>query len=100
MACSERIGLLGPYSWELYTRMSETEFQNLLRSCREALNSYFREATKTCEMLGAGKSEPLLGQEKTALMAQRTRENEAHLEYQRVRERVLDAVTLGYKDVS
>jgi predicted anti-sigma-YlaC factor YlaD len=80
--------------------MNETEFQNLLQSCSEAREAYFPEAAKTCEMLGTCTREPLAAQQKAELMAQRTRENEAHLEYRRVRERVLDAVTLGYKDIS
>jgi predicted anti-sigma-YlaC factor YlaD len=80
--------------------MSETEFQNLLQSCSEAREDYFHEAAKTCEMLGTCTSEPLSAQQKAELMAQRTRENAAHLEYRRVRERVLDAATLGYKDIS
>jgi len=69
--------------------MNESERESLMklhRACTEALSRYLKEGEEMCRILSAIKNHPVTQQERTAIIAQRVKENEAQRAYDSVRQ--------------
>jgi hypothetical protein len=77
--------------------MDERSFVAIYEQCSSALKEYVAQAEETCNMLRGLEGKPLNAADLKSVMAQRSRENEAHRKYMEVRERLLEAAQRGYR---
>lgn len=76
--------------------MDQTAFRLLHDQCTESLQLWNVEATETCKLLGECENIPLSLERRSALQAQRVRENDAQVTHMEVRQRLFDLARMGF----
>jgi hypothetical protein len=69
--------------------MDEKDVDQLYQCCMDALNRYVKEAEETCKFLRSLKG-PVPLQQMNAIIAQRCKENDAHIDYRKASDVLFD----------
>jgi hypothetical protein len=72
------------------------QFSELHTECTRALNNYYSEAQRTCNLLLECEAGPMSFGQRSALIEQRAREIQAHVKYQDLRYSLFDLARVGY----